>query len=59
MPLEGDNKLYELKIETGFVLPTGEVDGIILLFETIEEANKISEIAIKQGYTIQIRYTEE
>jgi hypothetical protein len=51
--------VYVLRILTGNDFPNGEMDGIVLCFETIEEAFSIAKIAIKQEYKVEIYEDKE
>ena len=46
--------MYELKIFTGFVLPTSEIDSISLLFDDYKKAVDYAKVSIDQGYFVEI-----
>lgn len=50
-----ENLTYEISIQTGFVLPTGDIDAITFIIEDREELNRLIDLSVKNGYTVEIK----
>jgi hypothetical protein len=46
--------MYILKIETGFVLPNGEIDSIEVTLNEYDDVFKVAEPFLDAGYSIRI-----
>lgn len=50
-----ENLIYEINIQTGFVLQTGDIDAITFVIEDREELNRLIDLSVKHGYTVEIK----